>query len=154
MIRNPIPPNGAAIGEVYIYGKRPPTTNIRLTYGSGWYPCEKQAAQPLYWMLAPATLHLEAKQPQAAMLSFRVAASVQPTTTLTLHLNGTAIAAPVITAEREIQVGPVWLPAGDSVLTFTIAEPPLPASVLGDPRDERMLHLLIEDMRVVAAATP
>ncbi len=154
VIRNPIPPNGAAIGEVYIYGKRPPITNIRLTYGSGWYPCEKQAAQPLYWMLAPATLHLEAKQPQAAMLSFRVAASVQPTTTLTLHLNGTAIAAPVITAEREIQVGPVWLPAGDSVLTFTIAEPPLPASVLGDPRDERMLHLLIEDMRVVAAATP
>lgn len=153
VIRNPIPPSGATIGEVYIHGKRT-RDYIRMTYGAGWYPCELHHAQPLYWMLAPATLHLDSVQPQAAMLSFRVAASVQPTTTLTLQLNGTAIAAPVITSERKIQVGPVWLPAGASVLQFTVAEPPQPAAVLGDPRDERMLHLLIADLRVVPVATP
>ncbi len=153
VIRNPIPPSGATIGEVYIHGKRTPDY-IRMTYGAGWYPCELHHAQPLYWMLAPATFHLDSVQPQAAMLSFRVAASVQPTTTLTLHLNGTAIAAPVITSERAVRVGPVWLPAGASVLQFTIAEPPQPAAVLGDPRDERMLHLLIENLRVVPFATP
>lgn len=150
----PVPATGAEIGEIHLYGKPAGTDVIRVFFDEGWYACEPDQPRPLRWMRSPAPLYVETEQSQQVRLLFRVHDSVYPNSTLTLRLNRDVLLETQVSPHRTLQVGPFELQPGSVYLTFEVQEPARSAAMLGNARDQRPLHLQIEDLRIEPFSAP